>query len=138
MRLSSAGDNFKQDHGKEVAPRFQSLAAVNFESLLGARTRREEGPEAVFGGLLFRSISEHKETGLVVLSLPGMKKVVGRGEGGDIARIRGGSSGRFGLGGESPGKRRQTEPKKSESGQYLSSRTNHHREISRPLAAPII
>ena len=37
------------------------------------------GPEAVFGGLLFRSIGEHEEAGLVILRLPGMKKVVGRG-----------------------------------------------------------
>jgi hypothetical protein len=42
------------------------------------------------------------------------------------------------LGGESPGNRYQTEPKESESGQYVSSPTNHHREISRPLAVPTI
>jgi len=131
MRPSDDGDDFKQDHGEGVATIFEPLAAVNFEGLLDGRPRGEQGPQAAFGDLLFRRVGEHKEADLVILSLPGLKKAVGRREGGDVARIDRRSDGRLGSGGKSIGYRQQTKPEKGESRQDFSSPASHHRKMSR-------
>ena len=90
--------DLEQGHGEGVASGFQFPAAADLESLLRGWPWREELLQAVFRGVVSRSVGEHQEASFMILSLPSMKKAVGGGEGGDVVGVSGAGGGRFGFG----------------------------------------
>jgi hypothetical protein len=77
-----------EDDRKLIAARSEFATTSDFVGLLGMGCG-EESRDAIGAGAFAELIAQEKDAGFLVMGLPGVQKVVGHGEGGDVVLIGG-------------------------------------------------
>ena len=103
----------EQGDGEGVVPCLQLFPPRYFVCRIGSG--REERLQVFFGTVVFCGIGQHEQAGFVILALPGLKKVIGCGECGDVGGTGTCSEGSLGL--SRGGRGQQNSERKNQKGE---------------------